>query len=192
MFFDLLRGMPHSSELSKGAYSMIDNDVVSVLVVSFRFLLEIMVLTHQQMAHIGRNKLVQQMQNMVWHPSITKVASDICAACPHCQKFKVPFHPLGPPVLCVVADSPFSLVAVDLLQLPACEGYIGCFVMVDHHSKWLVAVPIRNKRAALVTSHFEERVLAVLPCKPESILTDNGSEFISGEFKHVLQKYDIH
>ena len=106
--------------------------------------------------------------------------------------FKVPPHPLCPPVLRIVADSLFSLVAADLLQLPACEGYIGCLVVVDHHSKWLVAVPIRNKRAALVASLFEERVLAALPRKPERILTDNGSEFNSGEFKHVLQRYDIH
>lgn len=88
-----------------------------------------------------------------------------------------------PPILKIQSEHPFQLVAADLLQLPrSAEGCVGCLVIVVHYSKWLVVVPIRNKRADTISSLFKHRVLPCLPGKPENILTDNGVEFTSQLF----------
>ena len=79
-----------------------------------------------------------------------------------------------------------------MIQLPTTRsGYIGCLVVIDHFSKWLTVVPIKNKRAQTVVSVLEHRILPGLPGKPQRLLTDNGSEFASEVFNNVLNLYGI-
>ena len=163
------------------------------MVVPFKFLVEIMLQLHRQMAHVGRNKLIKMVQEVVWHHSVSTVAADICASCVHCQSYKTPAALAKPPILKIHSEYPFHIIAADLLQLPkTSDGFVGCLVVVDHFSKWLVALPIRNKRAETISSLMEHRVLPCLPGKPGQILTDNGVEFTSQLFNAVLMKYDIH
>ena len=163
-----------------------------VIIVPFKFLTEIMHHLHNHMTHAGRNKLIKATQSIVWHPAISTVAADICSSCMTCQCSKILSTEKNPPVLKIQAHYPFDLICADLLQLPKTTGgYIGCLMVVDHFSKWLVAVPIRNKRADTIASVFEHAVLPSLPAKPHRILTDNGSEFSAASFNEILQKYDI-
>ena len=163
-----------------------------VVVVPFLVLVDIALNVHWQMGHLGRNKLSHGLQSYIWHPKIGSVVADICNSCPVCQKYKVSACSVSPPIIKIDSDCPFSLLAVDLLQLPKTSGgHVGCLVAVDHYSKWLVVVPIKNKQASTVTAAFEHRVLASLPAKPLRLLSDNGPEFISTTFNALLEKYDI-
>ena len=54
-----------------------------VPVVTFSLLIEIVYKVHIQMAHIGRNKLVHIVSKHYWHPSLERVAGDICNSCVH-------------------------------------------------------------------------------------------------------------
>ncbi len=120
------------------------------LVVPFHFLVEMGLAMHYKRAHPGRNKLIKMLQSVLWHPSLTKVAQDVCYSCELCQKFKIGTQLVHPPMLKIVAPKPFELVATDLIQLPPSRtGHIGCLVCVDHGSKWIAAVPIRNKNLTI-------------------------------------------
>lgn len=170
----------------------VDTTFGSVPVVPFNVLVEVASQLHQQMSHLGRNKLLKAVQECVWHPSLHDVVSDVCSTCFHCQCFKVSTQVIKPPMLKIQAAFPFELIAADLVQLPKTRhGYIGCLVVIDHFTKWLSVVPIRNKTALTVASALERLVLPNLPRKPERILTDNGREFTSEQFNDLLDQYNI-
>ena len=167
-------------------------DRKSVPIIPFNFLIEVMLKIHWHMSHMGRNKLINLIQSNCWHPEIASVASDICNSCIHCQLCKTSAQVHTPPMLKIQARGPFSLIAADLMVLPKTpRGYIGLLVVVDHYTKWLSIVPIKNKQANTVASAFEHHILPKLPVKPSNILTDNGVEFSSEIFNRVLDNYDI-
>ena len=141
---------------------------------------------------MGRDKLLDLLSHIVWHPSKYKVIIDICTTCHQCQLFKI--HPtvILPPTLKIVAKYSFQLVAADLISLPQTNlGYLGILMVVDHYSKWVAAIPIRNKKSATIVKAFQEQILPFLPTIPTKLLTDNGPEFVSSEFGVFLETKNI-
>ena len=160
--------------------------------VTFHFLVEILLSLHGSMAHIGRHKLLQTASQLVWHPDLYRVANEVCVTCLRCQLFKVSHQPLTPPVVKIETTSPFELVSVDLIDFPRSNrGYKTVLMVVDHFSKWLVSVPLKDKKGESVARALEQWVLPVLPRCPRRLLSDNGPEFRSEIFKGVLRKFDI-
>ena len=149
-----------------------------------------MLVVHYQMAHIGRQKLIEMVKQHVWNPNLSKVAADITVSCDVCQHMKVSSI-VAPPMNKITTTSPFELVAMDLVSLPPAHGNIGCLVVMDHHTKWLSAVAIKSKTSASIASAFEYRVLPFLPHWPVRVLTDNGPEFAGEAFNGVLNQYGI-
>jgi hypothetical protein len=168
-----------------------DKEGLNVAVVTFQFLIELVLVIHYEMAHIGRTKLLDIVTQHVWHPSVGKVVGDVTRSCHNCQTMKVaPI--IQPPVHKVHRSAPFELLAVDLVALPdARGGMCGCIVAMDHHTKWLSAAPIRSKTTASVASVFEQRILPCLPKTPVEVLSDNGPEFIGEAFNEMLRSYGI-
>jgi transposase InsO family protein len=61
--------------------------------------------------------------------------------------------------------------------------------MVDKFSKWIEAVPATNQEATTAVKFFES-----ITCRyrvPHNIITDNGSNFTSGEFQEFSKKLGI-
>ena len=168
------------------------NTKIAVPVINRKFLQEIVCRTHQSMAHVGEGKLKDVICSEFWHPSINQVCREVATCCPWCQKNKPGGATATPPCLKIESAAPFELVAVDLVELPrTARGYVGCFVMVDHFSKWLSVVPIKNKKAETVSAALETQVLPKLPLVPIRLLSDNGPEFRSAVFNGLLDQYNI-
>ena len=159
-------------------------------VITFQFLVEVVLVLHYKMAHLGREKLIDQVRQHVWHPSLAKVARDVAVTCEYCQKYKVSAI-VTPPILKIETAQPFELVALDLLAMTICEGFVGLLVVMDHYSKWLAAASIRSKTSAHVAGTLELRILSHLPRCPLVILSDNGPEFSGRPFNDVLEKFGI-
>ena len=167
-------------------------DEKAVPVASFHFLVEVVFTTHRNMAHIGRHKLIESVERVVWHPDIYKVANDVCLSCFRCQTFKVSHQPRPPPVLRIETSVPFELISADLIDFPCSPRRFRTVLMVvDHFSKWLVAVPLQSKRGDAVAHALEHRVLPVLPRCPVRMLSDNGPEFRSSVVGEVLAKFSV-
>ena len=163
-----------------------------MLVISFYYLVELCLALHFQFAHVGRDKLLDLLSHIVWHPAKYQVINDICTTCHQCQLFKV--HPtvILPSTLKVVTEYSFELVAADLVSLPQTKlGYVSILMVVDHYSKWVAAVPIRNKKSATIVKAFQEQILPFLPTVPTKLLADNGPEFVSSEFGAFLETNNI-
>ena len=166
------------------------SDDMSSVVVSHHFLIEFVLVMHHRMGHLGRNKLISAVREVVWHPKLAEVSGDVSRACEVCQKYKTAAL-VAPPVHKIVTSQPFELVAADLISLPSCSGFIGCLVVCDHYSKWMAAVPLRSKTSVAVAAALEHRVLQTLPRCPVTLLTDNGPEFRGEKFKCLLDAYGV-
>ena len=148
------------------------------LVIDLSLLVEVVLVFHYHMAHIGRNKVLDLVRAHVWHPNVNMVVEDVTQSCLVCQKGK-PSVLRYPPVHKIETAYPGELVAVDILTLPrSIEGDIGLLVAVDHYSKWVSAVPIKNKTAKTVARALERRILPNLVFQPVKLLSDNGLEFV--------------
>ena len=164
----------------------------SVPVVTREFLVEVVVRVHIGMAHVGKHKLVAAVTGQVWHPDIYNVAADVCNSCVRCQMCKVSATSVAPPTIKIASSVPFELLSVDLVDFPvAASGHKTVLMAVDHFSKWLVSVPLKDKRGPTVAQAFQHRVLPVLVRRPDRVLTDNGPEFRSSSFVEVLSIFGI-
>ena len=147
---------------------------------------------HNEFAHVGRDKLIALLNSIMFHPSIHKVASDVCRCCHKCQLMKVCTPVTVPPTLKIQTSRPYELVAADLLSLPhTISGYVGCLVVVDHYTKWGTAIPIKDKRSSTIIHALKYYVFPSFLNLPRRLLSDNGKEFTSDEFEDFLEGLGI-
>ena len=162
------------------------------LIVPHEYLTKIAIRAHWGFAHIGKHKLYSLLIQRLWHPKINNICADITSSCYKCQAYKISNIIFAPPTLKIATTRPFELVAMDLIQFPrSARGNQYAVVMVDHFTKWVSAIPLRNKQSSSVASAFKQNILPFLPKLPERLLTDNGREFIGPEFEELLRNQEI-
>jgi hypothetical protein len=182
----------HASKLSILNEVIVYGAVPCTPVVPFHCLVEVVVTLHSNLAHIGRDKLLNLLSKLVWHPEHYKTIQDVCNSCHQCQIFKEFSTAIVPPTIKICTSYPFELVAADLVSLPrTSSGFVGCLVVVDHYSKWVAAVPIKNKASVTIINAFSKQVFPFLPRVPVKLLTDNGPEFSSREFSDFLVSFNV-
>lgn len=145
--------------------------------------------THRAAAHLVAGTLKLLKDNFFWKGQL-KDAELFVKQCLSCQKRKDPTGPRQIPEGTVSASSPNQLIACDLLSgLPVSEGFNYIMVIQDYFSRFVTTVPLRSKSAA-ETAAALLRAWIVPFGAPESLLTDQGTEFL-GEFALVLAKYRV-
>ncbi|XP_047736163.1 uncharacterized protein LOC125177792 [Hyalella azteca] len=182
----------HSAKLSIQSGLIFYGDTSPTVVIPFESLVDVCVSLHFNLAHIGRDKLLDLIFELVWHPSRYRVAQDVCSTCHSCQILKEFSTTLIPPTLKICTSYPFELMAADLISLPRSpRGFIGCLVLVDHYSKWVTAVPIKNKTSETIVKAFHDQIFPSLIRIPTNILTDNGPEFTCTKFSEFLMQSNV-
>jgi hypothetical protein len=120
-----------------------------VFIASKSMLIDISLMLHLKFAHMGRDKVLHLLIDLIWHPLKYRVVDEITTCCPQCQFLKISTTPVSPPIIKICTSYPFELLAIDLVSLPRTNrGNIGCVTVVDHFSKWVQAIPIKNKTSA--------------------------------------------
>ena len=178
---------------------LIDNDVLYfnknelVTVMPFEFLVGVALTIHREFAHVGRDKLLALLSTVAWHPSMYRICNDVCTTCHNCQLMKECPITVSPPTYKIHSSYPLELVAMDCINLPATsQGFIGCLVMVDHFTKWVAVVPLRNKKSSSIIHALNVQILPFLPKMPANFLTDSGPEFSSREFSEYIERIGKH
>ncbi|XP_010240769.1 uncharacterized protein K02A2.6-like [Brachypodium distachyon] len=69
-------------------------------------------------------------------------------------------------------------------------GHTLLLVAIDKFSKWIEAMPVTNQAGRIAFTFFRSIVFRF--GVPHSIITDNGSRFISNEFQDFCEKMGIH
>lgn len=92
----------------------------------------------------------------------------------------------------IEAERPWQTLYVDFVgPLPRSKGgFTYMFVAVDSFTKFVHIHPMLVATAKGVIRFLEERIFLVFGV-PEKIVSDNGSQFISHEYKNFLAKYQV-
>ena len=142
------------------------------------------------LAHEGHQGLVkskQRLRSKVWWPGIDSDIERRCKICHGCQLVSSPCVP-EPLRRTRLSERAWQTLAVDLLG-PLPSGHY-LLVLVDYFSRFVEVSIMKSVTSELVKREFEKIFAA--HGNPESLKTDNGSQFISTEFSSFLKENDIY
>lgn len=126
-------------------------------------------------------------------PTVNRDAMDYAKKCDKCQKHAR--IPRAPPteITQMVSPWPFAIWGIDIIgTLPLAKGGAKyAIVTVDYFTKWEEAEPL----ATITTKKVINFVVCNIICRfglPHTIITDNGAQFDSAEFKNFSLRFHIH
>ena len=97
----------------------------------------------------------------------------------------MPLQQLPPP------NQPFEKIAMDITQLLETEdGHKYILTIIDHFSRYLVMVPLKNQTAETVAKKLNRKYISIFGV-PNIVLTDQGTNFLSNLMSDICKLYDI-
>lgn len=139
--------------------------------------------------HGGMNRTYRNLIRKVYWPNMAKDVSDYVNNCIECKRMKkTPERP----VHMTVTDSvcrPMEKILLDLVGPIQIGSMQYILTIQDNFSKFLMAVPLRNKESKSVAKAFVEKWVMLFGA-PEQIVTDMGLEFRQ-TFEETCKLLDI-
>ena len=128
-------------------------------------------------AHLGRKKTVEQVQRRAYWPSWRSDVERAVRRCAPCNQYHRGKLPRKGPLQDMRVGGPFERLQVDLTgPHVSVNGFQYICTVIDPFTKYVVAWPIRDKRAVTVARGLVERVFLPFGAST-TLLTDNGKEF---------------
>ena len=141
-------------------------------------------LAHQ--GHQGIVKTKQLLRQKVWWPGIDKDVETLIKHCLPCQAQGATSNP-APLNMTSMPTVPWNTLHIDLCgPFPTGESLL---VLVDSCTRWPAVEILHTTTASLIINHLEH-IFSQFGY-PEVIVSDNGPQFISHEFKAFLQTCGI-
>lgn len=136
-------------------------------------------------AHQGVTKTLQRASNSVFWPGLRHRLEEKCRSCEPCMSVernerKEPLIPFAIPAY------PFQTLGVDLFAI----GGKSYLMMVDYLTKWPVVKQLGSGTGSAVVIECLREVFSDFG-QPESIVSDNGPQFSSQEFKRFCSLLGI-
>lgn len=123
-------------------------------------------------------------QRFVWH----RMSSDIsrwCRDCIACHASKIQTHVHSPTMQMPVPETPFSQIHVDIVgPLPPSSNFSYLLTVIDRHSRWAEALPLRDITAKECAEQFLIGWVARFGV-PTDIISDRGRQFTSGLWEQM-------
>lgn len=144
-------------------------------------------------SHGGIAKTLNRIRERFYWPYLAVDVKEFVKSCELCQEVKSPNTVLAPPLHgCFEVQRPFQHIFIDFLgPYPRTKkGNTKMFIVLDQLTKFVLLEPIRSSQNATVMNILKDRVFTIFGV-PETILSDNGSEFMSKSFKEFLEAYGV-
>lgn len=144
-------------------------------------------------AHFGVNKTYNRILNEYYWPGLRKDVKKYISQCQICQEQKVSqlgkIGLMGNPKN---INQPFQLISADIMgPFPKSKsGNIYLLNIVDWFTKYTFIFPLKKANSKIICKLIENNVFLTHGV-PQIIVVDNGSQFVSQEFKSLLNKYKI-
>ena len=88
-------------------------------------------------------------------------------------------------------DKPFDRVGMDVTELPETpKGYKYILTILDHLSRYLIMIPMKDQKTTTVAKKLNKHFISIYGV-PKTILTDQGTNFMSNLMKELCKLYDI-
>ena len=143
--------------------------------------------------HMGRRRTHDQVSAFFWWQGMYKDVAKWVAACLACKKRKTPrnMH-AGAPSAVSTATHPWETVALDIVSAkPSKEGYVKILTILDTFTRYVITVPLRSKTAEEISKALMNSLFCVFG-RPDSILTDDGKEFLNTALQAVNKRWGVH
>ena len=140
--------------------------------------------------HLGMHKTFMRITRYFYWPNCMTDVKKFVNNCKTCQVSKS-FNQIKAPVFKFPdIDHPWARVHMDLVgPLTPSNGYHYILVYVDAFSRFCQAVPIVDKSAVTVAKAVYTIMMRFGP--PESIVTDNGTEWLNKFFESLCRLFEI-
>ena len=146
---------------------------------------------HREVGHMSTYKTLGRLREAYVWPRMRETIKARLAKCATCAvHYKRQDHvAMGDMPL---PASPMQVVAMDLIGPFVTSSGNNKYVLtvVDHCTGWAEAYPIPDKRNITVSHVFHNRFVATHGC-PETLITDNGAEFVARDFSDYLTHMGI-
>lgn len=145
-------------------------------------------------AHGGIAKTLSLIRRHFYWPKLVLDVKTYIGNCEVCKTTKSTNKILTPPMgNMATSNRPFQRIYVDLLgPYPRSKkGFIGLLIVLDHFSKYHWLCPLKKFTSSLIIQFLEQQIFHHFGV-PESIISDNGSQFKSNDFNAFLTQYGIH
>ncbi|KAK0571734.1 hypothetical protein LWI29_020768 [Acer saccharum] len=143
--------------------------------------------------HAGGASLAHKTlrQGFYW-PTLFADSKRVAARCEACQKIANNIR--QPPELLqsITSPWPFAMWGIDLIgPMPTATGGVKhAIVAVDYFTKWVEAEPLVHITEANTISFVKKNILYRFGI-PNTIITDNGTQFDGRKFRELCDKYGI-
>ncbi|XP_060114727.1 uncharacterized protein K02A2.6-like, partial [Heteronotia binoei] len=135
--------------------------------------------------HPGMVRMKALARSYVWWPGMDGEIEDWVRRCSACQESR-PDPPSAPATRWETTRKPWSRLHIDFAG--PFQGQIF-LIIVDAYTKWLEVLPVASTSSAAAIRALR-RVLCTHGI-PDTLVSDNGAAFTSGEFQAFLQRYLI-
>jgi len=134
--------------------------------------------------HQGESKCIRRATEVVWWPGMSSEIRSIVKSCPQCTEHRrIPREPL---LTTPLPERPWWRVALDLFEMNG-KTYM---VVFDYYSRYITVHELKDTSNAGVVVRILENLFCLLGI-PNTIVSDNGPQFISSTFSEFTKKWDI-
>ena len=144
-------------------------------------------------AHGGMAKTLELLRRNFFWPGLVRDVRNYVRHCEVCKTTKAPNFIMKPPMgNQTTSIRPFQRLYIDLLgPYPRSKnGYIGLLIVLDHLSKFHWICPLRKFSSTAIIEFLQKQIFHIYGV-PESIVSDNGSQFRANDFNAFLTSYGI-
>jgi hypothetical protein len=136
---------------------------------------------HDNNNHLGFDRLYCTARTRYYWPGMYAFLREHVLTCLDCQQAKRPVHPDKTPIVSLPVPAPATRWHLDFHgPLPESEGKRHILVLIDSTSMWPELIPVEDTSAETAVRALFDNVVARFGMPREiSVLTDNGSAFIS-------------
>lgn len=144
-------------------------------------------------SHGGVDKTAELVRRLYYWPGLMRDVRNFVSACETCKEVKAPNQTLRPPMgKHRPADRPFQHMYIDLLgPYPRSKrGNAYILIVLDQLTKFVWLKPLRKATAVRIIEVVETDIFHLFG-SPETMLSDNGVQFVSREFLALLSRYGV-
>ncbi|KAI8519781.1 hypothetical protein Bbelb_030380 [Branchiostoma belcheri] len=144
---------------------------------------------HSDAGHLGINRIQRLMERRFYWPNMHADIASWVKTCKRCVLRKTPAKATPAPLVPIKTTYPLELVAMDYLTVDkSSSGYEYILVIIDHYTKYAVAVATRNQSAE-TTARALWTNFVVHYGFPHRIHTDKGANFLSNTMQELCRMY---
>lgn len=175
-----------------GAHKLTENDWKLCVPQSLR--LRVMKECHENVTsgHLDIRKTIARASNNYYWPGSSRDIGNFVRQCVSCLQYKVPQEKPAGKMHTTICTRPWQVVTSDFIgPLPrSTRGFQHIVVFQDKFTKFTEFAPLRTATTATLLNAFRERIIARVGF-PELFISDNGSQFTSGNFKKYLAENGV-